>query len=144
MSDNQAGTETRRWTEYVCTHGHRFRVDASTTEGYPYVDCPACHTRTMKVVEVVEASDPEGTARDCPGCGASEGHPPAGPCRNHGTKRAKLIINRDSRTVASGGTRPAFTDAIRALEARSEEGGNLGWACSLAADYLSAVAGKGG
>lgn len=121
MSDNQAGTETRRWTEYVCTHGHRFRVDASTTEGYPYVDCPACHTRTMKVVEVVEASDP----------GEAE-------------MAKALRSNSDLAEVASGGTRPAFTDAIRALEARSEEGGNLGWACSLAADYLSAVAGKGG
>lgn len=30
------------------------------------------------------------TEADCPACGAPAGYPPAGPCENHGTPKARL------------------------------------------------------
>jgi hypothetical protein len=32
---------------------------------------------------------------DCPGCGAPAGHPPAGPCDNHGTAAAVASTRKD-------------------------------------------------
>jgi hypothetical protein len=29
--------------------------------------------------------------KDCPGCGAPKGYPPAGPCDKHGTPEAKAL-----------------------------------------------------
>jgi len=32
----------------------------------------------------------------CPGCGAPAGYPPAGPCIDHGTRRARAAFQFDS------------------------------------------------
>lgn len=43
---------------------------------------------------------PEATM-DCPGCGAPEGYPPAGPCRDHGTMRAVGVFGDEDLGDAS-------------------------------------------
>jgi hypothetical protein len=39
----------------------------------------------------VGSNAPGPALRDCPGCGAPQGLPPAGPCLNHGTEKARAI-----------------------------------------------------
>lgn len=38
---------------------------------------------------------------DCPGCGAPEGYPPAGPCRDHGTMQAVAVWTDDEDVPSS-------------------------------------------
>ena len=69
---------------------------------------------------------------DCPGCGAPDGYPPAGPCIEHGTMRAiadrdyvtrqyhmdvigALVADRDHHKAESSQLETALRDAQRSI-----------------------------
>lgn len=67
------------------------RVDLKQRDvHYPYTSRPLYYgSDRMRRLADMYVGDPEDFPGDCPGCGAPKGHPPAGPCIDHGTAKAR-------------------------------------------------------